>query len=136
MIRRLAVAIALVVGGMSFAPAPADAHPAERFTACTARSTTTTQCDRRGAAFIAGQTVYLRGRVTPAHPGFGEVWRRAPHSQWWAKVGLIGINEQGRIRWSWVTDRYHVASAPYTFQFRIPGHGRSWATQAWVLSGE
>ena len=123
-------AAAIVLG----TPQPAHAHPTERFTACAAQTPTTRQCDRRDAEFEAGETVYLRGRVSPAHPGFGEVWRRAPFSSRWQRVGLMGVNEQGRIRWSWVTEEDDaVASAPYTFQFRVPRHGRSWAAKVWVV---
>ena len=130
--RRL-VAVAIVLATIALA-APAGAHPAERFTACAALTTTTPQCDRQGAEFEAGAVVYLRGRISPAHPGFGEVWRRAPYSSRWERVGLMGVNEQGRIRWSWATDEDDaVASAPYTFQFRVPRHGRSWAAKVWVV---
>jgi hypothetical protein len=134
MSRRLLVAIATAVAATALLAPPADAHPAERFTACAATSATTPRCDRLGTTFDAGRTVYLRGRISPAHPGFGQVWRRAPYSSRWEQVGLMGVSEQGRIRWSWVTDEDDaVASAPYTFQFRVPRHGRSWAAKVWVV---
>ena len=97
-----------------------------------ALSTATPECSRQGAVVDAGAVVYLRGRVSPPHPGFGEVWRRSPHADRFVKVGIMGVNEEGRIRWSWITDGNDAASAPYTFQFRIPGHGRSWTTKVRV----
>ncbi len=137
MSRRLVVSIVAVLVGLIALADPAAAHPTERFTACAAASTTTRQCDRVGAEFEGGATVFLRGRVSPAHPGFGEVWRRAPYSSRWERVGLMGVNEQGRIRWSWVTTEDDaVASAPYTFQFRVRRHGRSWAAKVWVVEAD
>ena len=134
MSRRFAPAIAAAALALTGASGTAHAHPTERFTACAALSSTTRQCDRVGVEFEAGDTVFLRGRVSPAHPGFGEVWRRVPYSSRWEHVGLMGVNEQGRIRWTWVTDEDDaVASAPYTFQFRVPRHGRSWAAKVWVV---
>jgi 5-hydroxyisourate hydrolase-like protein (transthyretin family) len=111
---------------------PAAAHTVERFTACVALTATTPTCSRQGATFDAGSTVYLRGRVSPAHPGFGEVWRRAPSSERFVKVGIMGVDARGRIRWSGLTDEDDVATGAYTFQFRLPGHGRSWATRVRV----
>ncbi len=132
--RRLVVSILAAAAVLVGVAGPARAHPTERFTACAALSPTTRYCGRLGTEFDAGGTVYLRGRVSPAHPGFGEVWRRAPYSARWERVGLMGVNEQGRIRWSWRTDEDDaVASAPYTFQFRVLRHGRSWAAKVWVV---
>jgi hypothetical protein len=111
---------------------PASAHTVERFTACVALSATTPTCSRQGAVLDAGATAYLRGRVSPAHPGYGQVWRRAPYAERFVRVGTMGVSEQGRIRWNWVTDENDVAGAPYTFQFRLPGHGRSWTTKVRV----
>jgi hypothetical protein len=132
--RRLALvtfaALALVTGLAQ--PSPVRADTIERFTACVALSTTTPECSRQGAVVDAGAAVYLRGRVSPAHPGFGEVWRRSPGSSRFAKIGIMGVNQQGRIRWSWITDADDASSTPYTFQFRIPGHGRSWTTKVRV----
>ena len=131
--RRLVLAalpLLLVVG----IARPASAHPVERFTACVALTTTTPECSRQGAVLEAGATAYLRGRVSPAHPGFGEVWWRAPSSDRFVRVGTMGVNEQGRIRWSWRTTTSDIASTPHTFQFRLPGHGRSWTTKVRVRS--
>jgi hypothetical protein len=131
--RRLAAALAVLALGLVIHPTRADAHPIDRFTACAATSPTTPTCARRGAHYTAGDTVYLRGRVTPAHTGFGQVWRRAPWSNQWIKFGTIGIDRLGRIRWSWLTYPDDVyGGRAYTFQFRIPGHGRSWTTKAWL----
>jgi hypothetical protein len=111
---------------------PASAHPVKRFTACVSLTPTTPECNRQGAIVDAGATVHLRGRVSPAHPGFGEVWWRAPGADRFTMIAVMGVNDQGRIRWSWRTTPSDVAATPHTFQFRIPGHGRSWATKVRV----
>ena len=131
--RRLTILLLVSLSLVAGLARPAEADTIERFTACVALSTTTPECSRQGAVVDAGAIVYLRGRVSPPHPGFGEVWRRSPHADRFVKVGIMGVNEEGRIRWSWITDGNDAASAPYTFQFRIPGHGRTWPRRWTVM---
>ena len=132
MIRRLVVAIAVVA---AVAPLPADATASpSRFTACAAVSATAPRCHRGGATYEVGRTVYLRGRVTPAQPGFGDVVRRAPHGRRFVPVATMGIGTDGRIRWSWTPRRRDIDRAePYLFAFRVRGVGRSPAVEVWVV---
>lgn len=132
MIRRLVVAVAVVA---ALAPRPADgAEARSRITACAAVSATAPRCYRGGATYEVGRTVFLRGRVTPAQPGFGDVVRRAPDGRRFVPVGTMGIGTDGRIRWSWTPRRRDVNRAePYLFAFRIAGVGRSPAVEVWVV---
>ena len=136
MIRRLAVALAVLVTAAS----PTDvagagaSHEPDRFTACAAVSAGAARCHRRGVTSEHGRTVFLRGRVVPAHPGFGEVLRRMPRSRREVRVGTIGVAPDGRIRWSWVPKRRHIRpAAPYRFVFRLPGIGRSNPVPVWIV---
>ncbi len=133
MIRRLVVAVAVVAATIAPRPAvAADERP--RFTACAAVSATAPRCYPRGVTYEVGRTVFLRGRITPARPGFGEVVRRAPQGRRYVPVGTIGIQTDGRIRWSWTPRRRDVNRAePYLFAFRIAGVGRSSAVEVWVV---
>lgn len=132
MIRRLVVAVAVAT---TIAPRPAvaaDERP--RFTACAAVSATAPRCYTGGVTYEVGRTVFLRGRITPARPGFGEVVRRAPQGRRFVPVGTIGIGTDGRIRWSWTPRRRDVNRAePYLFAFRIAGVGRSSVVEVWVV---
>lgn len=131
MIRRLVV-ISAVIATTTAQPAAAEA-PA-RFTACAAVSATAPRCYSGGATYEVGRTVFLRGRVTPARPGFGTVLRRAPHGHQFAAVGTIGVGTDGRIRWSWTPRRRDIDRAePYLFAFRVHGVGRSPAVEVWVV---
>ena len=52
------------------------------------------------------------------------------------RVGRIGVSAQGKIRWTWRTEADDAVDGPaYAFFFRVPGHGRSWATRVRVVSG-
>jgi hypothetical protein len=132
MIRRLVVVMAVVA---AIAPGPADAaDPRSRFTACAAVSATAPRCYRGGVTYAVGRTVFLRGRVMPAQPGFGDVVRRAPHSRRFVPVGTMGIGSDGRIRWTWKPRRRDVDRAePYRFAFRVHGVGQSPAVEVWVV---
>ena len=133
MIRRLVVAVAVVAATIAPRPAVA-ADERTRFTACAAVSATARRCYTGGATYEVGRTVFLRGRITPARPGFGEVVRRAPQGRRFVPVGTIGIGTDGRIRWSWTPRRRDVNRAePYLFAFRIAGVGRSSAVEVWVV---
>jgi hypothetical protein len=133
MIRRLVVAMVVVV--VAIAPRPADAADSRsRFTACAAVSATAPRCYRGGVTYEVGRTVFLRGRVMPAQPGFGDVVRRAPHGNLFVPVGTMGIGTDGRIRWSWTPRRRDIDRAePYLFAFRVQGVGRSPAVEVWVV---
>ena len=137
MIRRLMVAIVVVamVDVAAIAPRSADAaDPRSRFTACAAVSATAPRCYRGGVTYEVGRMVFLRGRVMPAQPGFGDVVRRAPHSRRFVPVGTMGIGTDGRIRWSWTPRRRDIDRAePYLFAFRVHNLGRSPAVEVWVV---
>jgi hypothetical protein len=132
MIPRLVVAMVVVA---AIAPRPDDAaDPRSRFTACAAVSATAPRCYRGGVTFAVGRTVFLRGRVSPAQPGFGAVVRRAPHGRRFVPVGTMGIGTDGRIRWSWIPRRRDIdRAAPYLFAFRVHGVGQSPAVEVWVV---
>jgi hypothetical protein len=132
--RRLAVAAAVVVAATLAPPRQADASPRQRFTICATVSATSPRCYNGGVTYEVGQTVYLRGRITPAHPGFGQVLRRAPSSQRMRVVGTMGVAADGRIRWSWPTRARDVdGGEPHLFAFRIPDVGRSHLVEVWVV---
>jgi len=115
---------------------PAAAHPTQSFRACTAH--TTGPCTERGAAFSFGDVVLVRGAVVPAHAGrVARVLRQDPHTKVWTRVGEVTVSDMGTMRLRWRTHRPDaVQDAPYLFRFTIPGHGRSNATEAFVLFGE
>lgn len=135
MSRPLAVLIGLgvLLTALSSAPASAAERPT-RFTACAAVSATAPRCYNGGVTYALGQTVYLRGRVTPAHPGYGEVLRQAPGGHRFRVVGTMGVGTDGRIRWSWNPRPRDVnRGEPYLFAFRIPGVGRSNVVEIWIV---
>lgn len=115
---------------------PVSAHPTQSFRACTVHIPGT--CVARGAAFDYGDTVRVKGKVIPAHAGSAaRVLRRDPHSTDWIRVGQVSVSSQGRMKFSWRTRRADaVQDAPYLFKFKIPGHGTSNKTEAYVLFGE
>jgi hypothetical protein len=115
---------------------PASAHPTRSFRACTVHIPGT--CISRGAAFNYGDTVRIKGKVVPAHAGStARVLRRDPHATDWIRVGQVNVSSQGRMRFSWRTRRADaVQDEPYLFKFKIPGHGTSDKTEAYVLFGE
>ena len=52
-------------------------------------------------------------------------------------VGTVTVSARGTMRFAWETTRQDpVQDAPYLFKFRIPGHGHSNRTEAFVLFGE
>lgn len=111
------------------------AHDARSFKACTVSAG---ECFSIGAAFYYGDKVVVRGKVKPPHAGaVAKVLRRDPHTTGWARVGTVTVPDTGRMRFAWRT-RYEdaVQDAPYLFRFKIPGHGRSNTTEAYVLFGE
>jgi len=133
MIRRLVVAVAVIAATLASHPAVAAEAP-RRFTACAAVSATTRRCYGSGVTYEVGQTVFLRGRVTPAHPGFGEVMRQAPGGSGLRTAGIMGVGTDGRIRWSWTPRRRDVSRAePHLVAFRISGVARSNVVEIWVV---
>lgn len=133
MIRRLVVALAVLGAAVLPTEAAGAAPRPERFTACAAVSRTAPRC-HRSVTYENGRTVFLRGRITPARPGFGAVLRRMSRGRRFVRVGTIGVAANGRIRWSWAPQRRHVQpAAPYTFVFRVPGAGRSTPTAVWIF---
>ena len=77
----------------------------------------------------------LKGRVRPRHVGLmADVLRRNPHGHVWRVVGQVRVSEVGTLRYRWLTTLDDVTEdAPYLFKFRIRGHGRSNATEAYVF---
>jgi hypothetical protein len=116
------------------APAVAAAHPTDTFDACLTRADVDV-CDDT-FSYVYGDTVLLRGEVSPAHAE-AVVLRKAPGADRWERVEVVSITDEGRLRWRWRTHRRDaVQDAPYLLRFRIPGHGRSDAVEAFVLFGE
>ncbi len=103
----------------------ANAHHAESFTACRWRSAFH-DC-RESKIYLAGDLVVLKGLVKPSHRDYqAEVWRRLPNSSVWRKLKEVDIYRHGGMFFKWRTDDDDAyIDAPYSFQFRIPGHGRS-----------
>ena len=129
--KRLA-ALAVLAGVLL--PTPAAAQPADDFRLCAAVSEISPRCHNAGVTYEAGQTVFLRGRISPPHPGYGQVLRRDPGARTWRVVGLMGVAEDGRVRWSWPAKRRDVnGGRPYLFAFRIRGVGRSNLVEVWIV---
>jgi hypothetical protein len=124
-------ASALVVSMLG--PVAAAAHPTDTFDACLTRADVDV-CDDT-FSYVYGDTVVLRAEVSPVHDE-AFVLRKAPYGRW-ERVDAVAISEDGRLRWRWRTHRRDaVQDAPYLLRFRIPGHGRSDAVEAFVLFGE
>ena len=111
----------------------AAAHPTNRFRACTRERAG--RCLEVGAQIPFGGTMVLKGRVRPLHAGLmADVLRRNPHGHVWRVVGQVRVSEVGTLRYRWLTTLDDVTEdAPYLFKFRIRGHGRSNATEAYVF---
>ena len=116
----------------------ATAHPTHSFDACGANRRHGGACYDNGATYLYGDTVFLRGKVSPPHSRFtAGVWRQRPGSHHWRRVDSVPISDTGRMRWSWRTTRDDAdQSDPYHFQFRIHGHGHSGSIPIWVIFGE
>ncbi len=129
-----AVGVLVVVLVALLVAQPAAAHDARRFRACTASG----GCFTIGAAFLYGDTVVVRAKVRPPHAGYvASVLRRAPRSDRWVRVARVTVSASGRMRYRWRTEREDaVQDRPYLFRFKIPGHGTSNRTEAYVLFGE
>lgn len=138
MLARRAVTVAVLATSTALIwPIPsAVGHEPRSFEACTVQEPGS--CMSIGAAFIYGDRVVVRGKVRPTHAGrVARVLRRDPHSTDWNVVATVTVSDRGRMRFVWETTRDDaVQDAPYLFRFRIPGHGRSNTTEAFVLFGE
>lgn len=134
--RKRALALSLIGLVWLAASQPAAAHPPRSFEACTVH--VPGRCFDRGAAFDYGDTVVIKARVAPVHAArTARVQRLDPGSDTWAVVGTVDISAEGRMGFSWETRRADaVQDEPYLFRFRIPGHGPSNRTEAFVLFGE
>lgn len=115
---------------------PASAHEAREFKACTVHMRG--MCIARGATFEWGDTVPVKGSVKPVHAGYrARPLRQRPHSVVWRIVATVRVSDSGRMRFHWPTVYEDaVQEAPYLFKFKIPGHGTSNKTEAWVIFGE
>jgi hypothetical protein len=134
-VKKLVVSIAIGLMVLSGAVTAA-AHPVRSFRACTKYAG---QCFDRGAAFIFGDVVLIKGHVLPAHAHLDAVvMRRKPHRSVYRRVGTVPISDRGGMRFRWDTSETQLAyqGAPYLFRFRIPGHGVSNATEVNVVYGE
>jgi hypothetical protein len=109
----------------------------DTFTACVAYQKGGGFCGKT-ATYLYGDTVWVRGHVDPPHADLrAAVWRKRPHGSAFRRVGSAAIWESGKIKWKWkTTSDDAVQDAPYRFQLRIPGHGRSRIVNAWVIFGE
>jgi hypothetical protein len=126
--------LVVVLSVLSMAQA-ASAHDTTSFRACTVSRG---GCGTIGSAFLYGDTVIVRGQVRPPHAGYtARVLRRDPRSDGWVKVAEVTVSESGTMRYRWRTE-YEDADQrrPYLFRFKIPGHGTSNTTEAYVLFGE
>ena len=131
--RRLAPVL-LVALAAALVPAPAAAGDVE-VDACLTRADVDI-CDDT-FSYLYGDTVILKGRVTPAGSSEAVVLRKTPGEDTWERMGTVPVSDTGRMKWRWRT-RYRdaVQDAPYLLRFRIPGHGKSEAVEAYVLFGE
>lgn len=134
-VRRVAVVAVMVMALSMIGPLTKGvAHPITSFEACAARTRTSSTCLRHERVTL-NQTVFLRGKVSPAHAGFrARVLRRDPGSNVWMLVDAVRVSESGGMRWRWKTtfhdaDRYH----PYTFKLVIARHRASNRVRVWVL---
>ena len=127
--------IGIIVGSAILAAVPAWGHTPTRFRACTSQGD---GCFTIGAAFVYGDTVVVRGRVEPDHAArLAKVKRQDPGSSTWDVVDRVEISDAGTMRFRWETVRRDAhQTKPYRFRFKIVGHGRSNATEAFVLFGE
>ncbi len=134
--RRILVVAAAALALGATAVRPADAHPTERFGACTRHLPG--MCMPIGAAFDYGDLVVVRGKARPPHAGsIAQVLRQRPHGFVFKRVGQVRVSSSGRMKFRWFTTRASaVQDAPYLFKFRIRGHGTSEPTEAYVLFGE
>jgi hypothetical protein len=130
--RRFA-AVAVTIALCSL-PAVASAHPTEEFDACVT-SPSADFCDDI-FSYLVGDTVVLRGSVSPDH-AYALVLVRPPRTDRWQRWGRVEVSDTGSIVFRWHTHRHDGDQLrPYRMKFRIPGHGVSDVVRAYVLFGE
>lgn len=128
--RRIAVALALVLGIGVVAPA-AGAQPQNIYwLSCLAYTATARQC-YQGPMTIEGGNggrIDLRAKVYPAHAGEqAHLFRSLSTGRHWVRVATLTIAPTGRTHFLWrttVSDILPGRHSYYRFQFRLPGHAR------------
>ncbi len=115
--------------------APASANTPDSFTAC-AKKRPHGVC-RTSIAVRAGATVYLKGKVDPAHADLrAAVWHLTPDLAV-EHLGKVAIGKAGRMKYTWETTTDDGSQTdPHFFQFRIKGHGVSNDVEVMVYFGE
>ena len=130
-------AAAWVVGLVVLAlAAPATANEPESFTAC-GSDTKDGECTSL-VDVLYGGTVYLKGKVKPAHADLeAGVWHKDPFEDSWERWGTVEISDRGVMKYAWETtfddgaqENHHLV------QFRIKGHGNSDRVHVRVWLGE
>lgn len=130
--RRLA-ALAVAVALCSW-PLVASGHPTEEFDACLT-SPSADFCDDI-FSYLIGDTVVLRGTVSPDH-AYALVLVRPPRTDRWQRWGRVAVSDDGSMVFRWHTHRHDGDQLrPYRMKFRILGHGESDVVRAYVLFGE
>jgi hypothetical protein len=132
-VRRLLVVVALPAALLALGTPPAAAHPTTSFSACSVKPHGSTCAN--DIIYHLGDTIRLRGRVTPPHASLrAQVWREKPQQGRFHLVGSVAIGAGGGMHYVWQTSlRTDPGEAQYKFQFRIPGHGRSNVVRLWLL---
>jgi len=126
----LAALLALLAVGM-----PAAANTPESFTACIAPDETSTYCES-GDTYLVGSTLWLRGKVKPAHAGMdAKVQTKEPGNDEWAKVGKVTVSDAGEMSWTWKTEASDADADAYRLRFKIPDHGKSEVATVWLTPG-
>lgn len=133
--RHVRFAVAFVVAlALGSSPAVASAHPTDEFDACLT-SPSTDLCDDI-FSYLVGDTVVLRGYVSPDH-SYALVLVRPPRTDRWQRWGRVAISDEGWMVFRWHTHRHDGDQLrPYRMKLRIPGHGESDVVRAYVLFGE
>ena len=116
--------------------APATANEPESFSAC-ARKGPDARC-RESISVLAGKTVYLKGKVAPAHANLeAELRHLGPDDASWKVLATVPIGDLGAMKYTWETTTADGSQTdPHWFQFRIPDHGGSNAVEVMVFLGE
>jgi hypothetical protein len=132
MARRLILA---AFGSILLAPQMASAHPTTSFDSCAAYRHHGGPCGD-SASYVAGDRVFLRGRVRPPHASLtAYVVFLRPGADDWRRGVSVRISETGRMHWSFRSATQDAdPTEPWLFRFRIPGHGKSDAAQVFLLS--